>query len=244
MRIATRIVAFGSLAVATVLLTACAGYKVIPQKPGDPEYAPVEPATPSRVPSLSGAIYQGEFGLDSMYSDLRAYRVGDLLTVKLSESTQAKKGANTDTNKATMVDKKNPTVFGSFPQFNVPGIIPLASNKDDTLEFKLDSNSTFKGSGNSSQNNLLQGDITVTVYRVLANGNLEIRGEKWINLNQGSEFIRLTGIVRPYDIEPDNSVPSRKIANPRITYSGTGALAEANQEGWLARFFNGPIYPY
>jgi len=108
----------------------------------------------------------------------------------------------------------------------------------------LDSNNTFAGNGTSAQNNNLTGSITVTVSAVLANGNLSIRGEKWLNLTQGSEFIRLTGIVRPYDIDADNTVASSKIANPRITYRGTGAINEANQEGWLARFFSGPLWGY
>ncbi len=238
------IVKFLSISVCASIVSGCAGYTWIPPKPNDPAYAPTLPNEASTAPNFSGSVYQPDFGLDSLYTDLRAYRVGDLLTVRLSEATTASKAANTATTKTTSVAIANPTLFGSTPQFNVPGIIPLASNKDNTLQFQLDSNNNFNGTGTSGQNNSLQGSITVTVARVLANGNLQIRGEKWINLNQGSEYIRLSGIVRPYDIDPDNSVPSTKIANPQITYSGTGALADANQEGWLARFFNGPLYPY
>ncbi len=227
-----------------VSLTACAGYQWVPPHPDDPEYAPTIPQAPNQVPQLTGSLYQGDSGLDSMFSDLRAYRVGDLLRVRLSETTKADKSSNTSTNKATGVNVQNPTLFGSTPEFNVPKVIPLASNTNNNLQFQLDSDSSFTGDGTSSQNNSLKGEITVTVAQVLPNGNLMIRGEKWITLNQGAEFIRLAGIVRPYDIDPDNSISSSKIANPRITYSGTGALAEANQQGWLARFFNGPIFPY
>lgn len=227
-----------------VLLSGCSGYTWIPPHPDDPKYAPTPPAIPKQVPTLSGSLYGGEFGLDTMFSDLRAYRVGDILTVKLAEKTQANKSSSTSTNKKSTTDVSNPTLFGSTPQFNVPGVIPLVSNKDNNMEFKLDSNNTFAGDGKSSQKNDLLGEITVTVSDVMPNGNLKIRGEKWISLNQGSEFIRLTGIVRPYDIEPDNTISSGKIANPRISYSGTGALADANQQGWFARLFNGPIFPY
>lgn len=225
-------------------LTACAGYQWVPPHPDDPAYAPVMPQAPSQVPQLTGSLYQGDFGLDSMFSDLRAYRVGDLLRVRLSEKTKADKSSNTATNKTSSVDVQNPILFGSTPEFNVPKIIPLASNKNNNMRFQIDSDNSFTGDGKSSQNNNLQGEITVTVSQVLPNGNLIIRGEKWITLNQGAEFIRLIGTVRPYDIDPDNSIASSKIANPRITYSGTGALAEANQQGWLARLFNGPIFPY
>ena len=226
------------------ILYGCAGYTVIPAHPDNPDYAPVAPPNQSIAPSYSGTLYQQDYGLDSLYTDLRAYKVGDLLTVQLTETTTANKAANTNTNKTTAVSVANPTLFGSTPQFNVPNIIPLVSNKNNDLQFQLNSANTFAGSGTSVQNNNLQGSISVTVANVLSNGNLVIRGEKWISLNQGSEYIRLTGVVRPYDIDADNSVPSIKIANPRISYKGTGALAEANQTGWLARFFNGPAAPY
>jgi len=78
----------------------------------------------------------------------------------------------------------------------------------------------------------------------MANGNLRVRGEKWVTLNQGEEFIRLSGIIRPYDIEPDNSVSSRKVADARITYSSKGVLAAANRMGLLSRFFNSILNPY
>ena len=77
----------------------------------------------------------------------------------------------------------------------------------------------------------------MTVAEVYPNGNLLVRGEKWLTLNQGEEFVQISGIVRPVDIAPDNSVPSFKVADARITYSGTGTLADSNRPGLLARFF-------
>ncbi|MEL7375069.1 MAG: flagellar basal body L-ring protein FlgH, partial [Pseudomonadota bacterium] len=97
--------------------------------------------------------------------------------------------------------------------------------------------------GASSQSNRLDGDITVTVVKRLANGNLVIRGEKWVTLNQGDEFIRLSGIIRPYDIAPDNSVPSGRVADARITYSSKGVLAAANKMGLLQRFAQSIWFP-
>ena len=91
---------------------------------------------------------------------------------------------------------------------------------------------------------ILTGYITCTVTRVLPNGNLYIRGEKWIGINQGSEYVRLGGVVRPIDIAPDNSVPSLKVGAANISYGGKGALADANNQGWLSRFFNSPWTPF
>jgi len=84
----------------------------------------------------------------------------------------------------------------------------------------------------------------VTVVEVLANGNLVVQGEKWININQGEEYIRLRGIVRPSDISPDNTIASVRVANAQIQYSGDGSLADANEQGWLAKFFNSPWMPF
>ncbi|MCE7616813.1 flagellar basal body L-ring protein FlgH, partial [Vibrio fluvialis] len=100
------------------------------------------------------------------------------------------------------------------------------------------------GSASSSQGNKLEGAITVTVSEVLPNGVIRIRGEKWIRLNQGDEFIRLTGIVRVDDISRNNQVSSQRIGDARITYSGRGALADSNASGWLTQFFNSPWMPF
>ena len=96
----------------------------------------------------------------------------------------------------------------------------------------------FDGSASSDQSNSLTGSISVTVSEVLPNGILRIQGEKWLKLNQGDEYIRLTGLVRPQDIGTDNTVPSSKVADARIAYGGTGEFDQVNRQGWLSRFFN------
>ncbi|MFW6342307.1 MAG: flagellar basal body L-ring protein FlgH, partial [Halothiobacillaceae bacterium] len=103
---------------------------------------------------------------------------------------------------------------------------------------------SFDGSGNASQENSLDGQITVTVARVLPNGNLIVRGEKFLGINQGTEFVRVSGIVRPQDIGSDNTIDSTRIADARISYGGQGIINDANNMGWLARFFNSPIFPF
>ena len=167
------------------------------------------------------------------FEDLKAGRVGDILTVRLVEQTNASKNSATQTSKTTSSTITNPTVLGRAATRNG---VPLFTGS-------LDSDSSFDGSGASSQSNSLQGDITVTVVEQLPNGNLVIQGEKWLTINQGREFIRVTGIVRPNDIETDNSVLSTRIANAQIAYSGKGALAAANRMGMLARFFNSIFNP-
>ena len=113
----------------------------------------------------------------------------------------------------------------------------------DKLSGSIDANRDFDGSATSQQQNSLRGEITVSVHAVQPNGILEIRGEKWLTLNQGDEYIRLSGLVRADDIQNDNSVSSQRIADARISYAGRGALSDANAAGWLTRLFNHPLFP-
>lgn len=206
-------------------------------KPNEPDFAPITPAMMQPPPNKTGSIYQAGYSM-SLYEDNQARRVGDVLTVKLMEKTNASKKADTNVTKSNDTEITSPKILGSAVSFAAPAALPLASHVGNNLGFGLNSNNTFKGTGNSDQSNQLQGDITVTVAQVLPNNNLVIRGEKWLTLNQGSEFIRLSGIVRPQDIDNTNTVLSTKIANAKIVYSGTGELNDANKMGWLARFFN------
>lgn len=221
------------------LLQACAS---APSR--DPAYAATRPtAQPPAAQEATGSIYQAGYAV-ALFEDQRARRPGDTLTVRLVEKTAASKQASTSTKKDDSVDISNPTILGSVPQFNAPGFLPLASNRNNNLSVSVDASRKFTGEGDSSQGNSLTGDITVTVAEVLANGNLVIRGEKLLSLNQGHEHIRIAGIVRPADIRTDNSVLSTQVADARISYGGSGALADANRQGWLTRVFNSPWWPF
>jgi flagellar L-ring protein precursor FlgH len=164
----------------------------------------------------------------SLTSDVRAFRAGDVLTVELQESTQASKKSGTQIGKNGSVSVKQPSLMGS--------ILPL--------EAELGGKRSFDGSGSSSQQNTLRGSVTVIVQRVMPNGLLQVRGEKRLVLNQGEETVRLAGYVRAADIDANNRVSSQRVADARIRYSGRGSLADANQPGWLTRFFNSHWMPF
>ena len=190
----------------------------------DPDYAPVMPV-PYAPATVNGAIYQHGNNL-VLYEDIKARRVGDTLTIVLAEQTNANTKAATSTKKENDIDLPAPTVMGR-----------TATHSKTPLTNTFETEQDFSGKGDSSRSNSLSGSITVTVVETLTNGNLKVRGEKLINLNQGSEYIRIKGIVRPRDIAPDNTVLSTKVAHAQISYGGTGALADANRHGWLSRFF-------
>ena len=120
----------------------------------------------------------------------------------------------------------------------------MTANGTPILETSVQNKADFDGEGASTQSNRLEGDITVTVAQRLSNGNLLVRGQKWITINQGQEYVRIQGIVRPIDIDPDNSISSLKVADAMISYGAKGALADANTPGLLARFFNLPFMPF
>jgi flagellar L-ring protein precursor FlgH len=211
-----------AVALLGALLAGCS--TLVPPQPGS--YPPAMPEEPPLAPAESGAVYRPTTSI-SLFEDVKARRVGDTLTIRLAERTQASKSASTDAKKDTSTDTGNPVLFGDT----------VTRNGDEILSNEWETTQEFEGEGSSSQSNRLDGNITVTVAEVLANGNLVVRGEKWLTLNQGEEFVQITGIVRPTDIEKDNSVASFKVADARITYGGNGVINDANRPGLLARFF-------
>jgi flagellar L-ring protein precursor FlgH len=223
----SRLASFG-FAIALALAGGCGllAQQSEPPPPPLPAMAPAEAATP-------GAIFQSGQEI-AWLEDVKARRVGDILTIRLQEATQASKTSSTQTKKDTSVDNLGPTLLGR----------PVTVNGTPILQNSIDGQQQFQGTGASSQSNSLDGSISVTVIERQPNGNLVVQGEKWLTLNQGDEFIRITGIVRPADIATDNTVTSDKIGNARISYSGRGTLASANKAGWLARFFNSPWMPF
>ncbi|MDH5189956.1 MAG: flagellar basal body L-ring protein FlgH [Gammaproteobacteria bacterium] len=222
-----------------MFLTGCASEKMA----RDPEYAAVRPAAMKPQEYSNGAIYQAGYDI-RLYEDPRARRVGDIITIILTEQTDASKSATTSLEKDTNNTITNPTILGSTPSFNVPGVLPLESNRNNNLGTSLGSAHDFEGEGKSAQSNSLTGNISVTVVEVLPNGNLVIRGEKIISLNQGDEYVRVAGIVRAQDVTSKNTVLSTQIADAHISYGGNGMVADSNKLGWLARFFVSAIMPF
>lgn len=209
----------------------------------DPAYSASYPAAFEQpVQARTGSIYHAGYDI-AFFEDIKARRIGDILTIQLTESTNASKSSSTDVNRDQSTTVTNPTVLGATPQFNLPGVLPLTPTTDNTLESSLSSSNEFEGGSDSEQSNSLTGDITVTVADVLPNGNLLVRGEKRLNLNQGNEYVKISGIVRPVDISVANTVPSTKVGDATIVYSADGAVADANKMGWLSRFFISAVFP-
>ena len=176
------------------------------------------------TPADLGGIYQKDKG--SLFAmEARAHRVGDILTVSFTESFQATKSQNAASSKTSENTVTLPTVMGSI----------LPNSLGNSGELGSSGESTFSGSGSTNQSNSLTGLISVHVVRVYSNGNLEILGQKKLTLNNGDEYIRVSGIVRPRDISSENIVQSDRIANADINYVGAGDTARTGKKGWYTR---------
>jgi flagellar L-ring protein precursor FlgH len=216
-----------TICTAAILLVGCVNKA---PKPDNPYFAPVEPSAYQPVVPVNGSLFSTSTAMN-LYGDGRAFRVGDIISVQLEERTQSSKSASTSADKSSNVAIDGGTAFG---QDLAVGKFPLSAN--------FGGNSGFSGDGSSDMSNSLSGQITATVHEVRPNGTLLVRGEKWLTLNQGDEYIRVSGIVRPQDIDASNTISSTRLADARITYSGTGSVHDTNSMGWLAKFFISPMW--
>jgi flagellar L-ring protein precursor FlgH len=185
----------------------------------------VRPMVPQPVPSYAngGAIYQPAT-YRPLLEDHRARNVGDVITININEKVSASKSANSTANRAGAMDFV-------VPEFQIGGRGFKGGNLSAT------SKNDFEGKGDSAANNVFTGQITVTVVEVLPNGNLLVSGEKQIGINQGSEFVRISGVVDPRYILAGNVVSSTQVADARLEYRGAGYIDEAQTLGWLSRAF-------
>lgn len=220
------------LSLSVICLQACVVHQ--PEMPDDPYYAPVLKTHPAPDNAQNGSLYRENIAM-GLFTDQKARQVGDIITIILDERTTSSKTSNVEVTKENEIDMLpgGGSVFGVTPSFN-----------GYNLSSEVTADREFTGEAEADQSNRLSGSISVTVIDIFPNGTLVIRGEKWMTLNRGQEFIRISGLVRPDDVTPENTILSTKIANARITYSGTGELADSQRMGWLTRFFNGAVWPF
>ena len=214
---------FAFIAILGGLIGGCSTYteQVVSQS-FKPAEMPVILATST---TTNGAIFQpGRSGL--FPTDQRARRIGDILTVSFNETYAATKAQTASSSKTD--------AFGVTLPTGLPNMLTGGFDKDPA---GLDAGTTrsFAGSGNAVQSNSFSGLLSVTVVRVFDNGNMEVQGQKELTLNNGNEYVRVRGVVRPEDISANNIVSSDRLADAQIRYTGSGHLADASQPGWLSQ---------
>jgi len=212
--------ATGAALLAALLLAGCAQLPR-PSVVGEQELVQI-PERP--LPQANGSIFQSRQGFQPLFEDRRPRMIGDILTVVLNEQVSASKNAAANASRNGSASLTPVTVPDK-----ISGLADWAT--------ELEGENVFAGSGGAKANNSFNGTITVSVLEVMANGNLRVRGEKQIAINQGTEFIRFSGVVNPRAITVQNTVPSTQVADARIEYVGDGYINEAQTMGWLQRFF-------
>ncbi|QBQ96347.1 flagellar basal body L-ring protein FlgH [Paraburkholderia pallida] len=209
---------------AALALAMLAGCAYIPNR--QPITAqPMTAVPPSPPPNSSpGSIYNPGYTGRPLFEDQRPRNIGDILTILISENMSATKSSGANTKR------------GGSTSFNVPSA-GFAPGFFSRANLNAQGANQFDATGGANASNTFTGVITVTVTNVLPNGNLVVSGEKQMLINQGNEFVRLSGVVNPNTIAGDNSVLSTDVADAKIEYSAKGVIDEAETMGWLQRFF-------
>ncbi len=213
------------LGIAGLAVLASGGCALVPREPLV-QLPTTARAEPRAMGAPTGSIYQSSYAGNPLFEDRRPRNVGDILTIVISENVNASKnsGANASRNGSTTMG------FDAVPRW-LSGLFNTSQNAN------MNGSNALKASGGASAANTFNGTITVTVLEVLSNGNLVVSGEKQIAINQGAEFIRFSGVVNPRTITGDNAVPSTQVADARIEYTAKGYIDEAQNMGWMQRFF-------
>ena len=220
-----KIILFKFISVAALIgsVTGCSTYteQVVSQS-----FQPAEtPVILAKSANLNGAIFQpGRSGLFA--TDQRARRIGDILTVSFNEIYAATKAQTAASSKTD--------AFGVTLPTGLPNMLTGGFDKDPA-GLNAGTTRSFAGSGNAVQSNSFSGLLSVTVVRVFDNGNMEVQGQKELTLNNGNEYVRVRGVVRPEDISATNIVSSDRLADAQIRYTGSGHLADSSQPGWLSQ---------
>ena len=188
----------------------------------------MQPIPAQKPTQVTGSIFTNG---QALFGDLRSYqgsdiKVGDLITVLLNETTQASRTSALTTSRETAND-----VIGDNQKNTIIRELGFGTSFFNGAK-TTGSNITSEGTGTAGQQASLSGSISAMVVEVLDNGNLVIVGEKQLALTEGTEFIRIKGIIRLADIQPDNTILSQRIAHAQISYRGTGNLASASKPSW------------
>jgi len=230
------------LCMAIIFLTGCAGLSKDPsnmvqtvkvQKPKFDVYEPPKPEEGSLWSEMS------EVGL---FQDMKARKVGDIVTVRIIEDPEAELNANTKTSRTSSIDAAKLKFLGYMKALAEKNSrLAQDPGTDNLISASL--STAFDGKGSSDRDGHVKAYITAVVEKVLFNGNLYISGQREIRVNNETQYITLSGVVRPKDITSSNEVSSTYVADARITYSGNGPVADKQKPGWLGRILD-HVWPF
>ncbi len=173
-----------------------------------------------------------------LFTDMRARHVGDVVTVRISERPRGKLNATTNTSRKSSISAGITDFLGYMKALGAKNL-----NFDSANMFTANINPQFDGQGKITRDGEVTAYVAARVIKVFPNGNLYIKGIREIKVNNETQYITISGIVRPDDISQDNEISSTYIADARIEYSGTGVIAAKQRPGWLAQIID-YIWPF
>jgi len=201
-----------------------------------------EPQFPKyKLPKVEEGSLWSEVSGITLYPDRRARKEGDIIIVRIVEDPEAELNANTKTSRSSSIDAKL-KLLGYMKALGEKNS-RLAQNPgtDDLIKAAL--GSSFDGKGSSDRGGHVKAYISAVVINVLPNGNMYINGKREIKVNNETQYITLSGIIRSEDISPSNEISSTYVADARITYSGIGPVADKQKPGWLGRIID-HVWPF
>ena len=207
---------------ALVALAACA---LVPKEPITQQPMTARPPAAPLNSASSGAIYNAGYAGRPLFEDQRPRNTGDIITIVIAENVNATKSSAAS------------AARNASEAFAVPVTPGIFGGLFHNTNLNASGSNGFNGTGGASAANTFNGTLTVTVTGVLPNGNLQVSGEKQMLINQGNEFVRFSGVVNPTTISGSNTVFSTQVADAKIEYSAKGYINEAQNMGWLQRFF-------
>jgi flagellar L-ring protein precursor FlgH len=217
-----------SAAAALLALAACSSVQHVDKYvPKQREYDPPKSADRNTEEPSPGSLWRDGRSPAMLYTDARALRENDLVVVKIEEVADAKRSADTD-----MTHRSDLSAIANFMQAVKP-----------QLAIQGGFDKRFQGLGSTARTERLTATVPALVRKVLSNGNLFIEGHRVVLVNQEEQHFYISGVVRPIDIDQENSVKSSMVADAEIEFTGRGILSDNQKQGWLSRYF-GWVWPF
>ncbi len=222
-----------ALILVALLLAGCATHTPMPttQLPSD-----TAPQMTVETPQAAGSLWTESRG--SLFGDIKARQIGDILTVAIFEQASASREASTQTGRSS----SNKAGISKFLGLETD-LTSLHSALDPTQLIATNYDNDFKGSGSTSRKENLVATLSTRVVEVFPNGNLRIEGGKTVTVNHEEQIIVLTGIVRPNDISPQNIIDSKYVLDAKIAYTGKGVISDKQKPGWMTRILDN-VWPF
>lgn len=220
--------------VAAALLTGCGAGHIKSYEPKRREYQ--LPAQEERDPEATspGSLWRQNRPASNLFSDARALHVNDLVVVKIEEIADAKRRADTDISRSSESEAAIAAFLGAVEKLKEQGIDPRVGGM---------SGATFTAAGSTGRSERLVATVPAIVREVLPNGYLFIEGHRVVLVNNEEQHFYISGLIRPIDINQENSIKSSMVADAEIEFTGRGVLTDNQQQGWFSRYL-GWLWPF